>query len=172
MVFCSADVMVIGREFEGWSEPKTPALTLATTMAPGRLAAALGGGWEKPGVAGLFLGGGDEDFGGTAGGGLLADDDFDVAVECGWEVHEAQKLEIGKWKMGDGRQKRREISLYAGRRIRRSECGRKSRPASFEMTGRVGARNGGVSGFNLRRRCCGERRRRRGRPVWLPEAGK
>src|SRR6266851_679542 len=33
----------------------------------------------------------------------------------------------------------REISLCAGRRIRRSECGRKSRPASFEMTGwRVG----------------------------------
>ena len=35
------------------------------------------------------------------------------------------------------RDKRREISLYAGRRIRRSECGRKSRPAPFEMT--VGA---------------------------------
>src|SRR5213082_1014633 len=33
--------------------------------------------------------------------------------------------------------KRREISLCAGRRIRRSECGRKSRPAPFEMTGRL-----------------------------------
>jgi hypothetical protein len=29
----------------------------------------------------------------------------------------------------------REISLCAGRRIRRSECGRKNRPAPFEMTG-------------------------------------
>src|SRR2546425_12453081 len=27
------------------------------------------------------------------------------------------------------------ISLFAGRRIRRSECGRKSRPAPFEMRG-------------------------------------
>jgi hypothetical protein len=31
-----------------------------------------------------------------------------------------------------------EISLYAGRRFRRSESGRKSRPAPFEKTG-VGA---------------------------------
>src|SRR5438067_8710446 len=34
--------------------------------------------------------------------------------------------------------KRREISLCAGRRIRRSKCGRKSRLAPFEMTGGVG----------------------------------
>src|SRR5882724_1669289 len=33
------------------------------------------------------------------------------------------------------RPKRIEISPYAGRRIRRSECGRKSRLAPFEMTG-------------------------------------
>src|SRR5438445_3489596 len=33
-----------------------------------------------------------------------------------------------------GYTKRREISLCTGRRIRRSECGRKSRPATFEMT--------------------------------------
>jgi len=39
--------------------------------------------------------------------------------------------------------KRREISLYAGRRFRRSESGRKSRPAPFEMTG------GEVRGYNL-----------------------
>src|SRR5260370_31611561 len=31
--------------------------------------------------------------------------------------------------------KRGEISIDAGRRIRRSECGRKNRPAPFEMTG-------------------------------------
>src|SRR5260370_11822802 len=34
-----------------------------------------------------------------------------------------------------GGEKRREISLCAGRRIRRSECEGKSRPAPFEMTG-------------------------------------
>lgn len=45
---------------------------------------------EKSGVLfGETLGGGDEDFGGAAGGGLLADDDFDVAVEGGQEIHEA-----------------------------------------------------------------------------------
>src|SRR5260370_1102411 len=38
-----------------------------------------------------------------------------------------QKLESRQLKRG-------EISLCAGRRIRRSECGRKSRPAPFEMT--------------------------------------
>jgi hypothetical protein len=32
---------------------------------------------------------GDEDFCEAAGGGLLADGDFDVAVECGEEIHEA-----------------------------------------------------------------------------------
>src|SRR2546427_13145692 len=37
-------------------------------------------------------------------------------------------------------EREREISLCAGRRIRGSECGRKSRPPSFEMTG------GGASG--------------------------
>src|SRR5260370_35011790 len=34
--------------------------------------------------------------------------------------------------------RRREISLCAGRPLRRSEAGRKSRPASFEMTGEAG----------------------------------
>jgi hypothetical protein len=35
------------------------------------------------GAAGAVLCGGDEDFGGATGGGLLADDDLDVAIECG-----------------------------------------------------------------------------------------
>src|SRR6266851_6106023 len=38
------------------------------------------------------------------------------------------------------RDKRREISLCAGRRFRRSESGRKNRPAPFEMTGWGGGR--------------------------------
>jgi len=45
---------------------------------------------EKGGVLfGKVLGGGDEDFGGAAGGGLFADGDFDVVVEGGEEIHEA-----------------------------------------------------------------------------------
>jgi len=42
------------------------------------------------------------------------------------------KNDLERWLLGQGGG--REISLCAGRRIRRSECGRKSRPAPFEMT--------------------------------------
>ena len=38
----------------------------------------------------------------------------------------------GEWEKEN--RKSREISLCAGRRIRRSECGRENRPAPFEMT--------------------------------------
>src|SRR5260370_35376461 len=58
----------------------------------------------------------------------------------------------------------REISLCAGRRICRSKCGRKSRPASFEMTvrGQVGMRKK-KSACSDRNDGLARRARRRGR---------
>jgi hypothetical protein len=47
------------------------------------------GEWREIEVAApAKLSSGDEDFGGAAGSGLFADDDFDVAVERGEEIHE------------------------------------------------------------------------------------
>src|SRR6266571_9045834 len=55
-------------------------------------------------------------------------------------------------KLGGGgmNARRREISLCAGRPLRRSEAGRKSRPASFEMTvGAVGGKKSRPAPFEM-----------------------
>src|SRR5258708_14278656 len=96
----------------------------------------------------------------------------DLKFEIGKAKLDARKREIGKWKFENGKAKRgrtespplqnrgeERFLTSAGRRIRRSESGRRSRPAPFGMTGWVGLRRRGRTESPPLHRTSIERRR-------------